>query len=62
MTLFEVLYLDDDMQLDYNSNAISYVVYRELGRPFRIRITIREHISFHSRREVSEPARFRVLF
>lgn len=47
MTLFEVLYLDDDMQLDYNSNAISYVVYRELGRPFRIRITIREHMSFH---------------
>lgn len=62
MTLFEVFYLDDDMQLDYNSNAISYVVYWQLGRPFRIRITIRGRISFHSRREVSEPARFRVLF
>lgn len=60
MTIFEVLDLDDEMQLDYNSNAVSYVVYRELGRPIRIRITIREHISFHSRREVSERVRFRV--
>lgn len=60
MTPFEVLYLDDEMHLDYNSNAILYVVYRELGMPFRFRITIREHTSFHSLDEVSERVRFRV--